>query len=236
MPELEDAYADAADPDYLREEAGLRATFRRTVRMIGAHVAPGRLLDAGCGPGLMLEEALATGWTAEGLEPSGWACEVARQRGLAVTRGTLDSVPMAEETYDAIAVCDVIEHLVDPAGFVAKARRATRTGGVIFVCTPNVESIAARVLRRWWWSVLPGHVCYFSPATLARLLETGGFTILRTGSHPKTFSLDYYAGRLSGYASPLGRIARWAARPIGGTQRLVTPDFHDRFFMLAGRR
>jgi hypothetical protein len=67
---LLDVYRDMADPEYLAEEAGRRATARRLLARLERHVKPGRLLEAGCGHGLLLDEARRRGWTVTGLEPS----------------------------------------------------------------------------------------------------------------------------------------------------------------------
>jgi SAM-dependent methyltransferase len=229
-------YEEAEDPEYLVEEQGLRATFRRNVIEIGRHrPPPGRLLDVGCGPGLLLEEAAALSWTASGLEPSAWAVEEAKRRGLDVRQGTTDTADLAPASFDVIVANDVIEHVPDPVAFGKQLHELLKPGGVVYLCTPDVSSLVARTLRRWWWSVLPGHLFYFSPATLARALEASGFRVLASGRHPKTFSLQYYAGRLVGYSEALARVVRLATKPFGGPHRLVSPNFHDRMAMIAVR-
>jgi SAM-dependent methyltransferase len=229
-------YEEAEDPEYLNEEPGLRETFRRNLLEIARHrPPPGRLLDVGCGPGLLLEEAVALGWTAVGVEPSAWAVEEGRRRGLEILQGTTDTVDLEARSFDVVVANDVVEHVPDPLAFGRRLHELLKPGGVVYLCTPDVSSAVARVLRRWWWSVLPGHLFYFSPTTLARVLETSGFRVLASGRHPKTFSLEYYAGRLVGYSESLGRVVRKATKPFGGPGRLVSPNFRDRMAMIAIR-
>jgi SAM-dependent methyltransferase len=233
---LEDPYEEAEDPEYLVEERGLRETFRRNLLDIARHrPPPGRLLDVGCGPGLLLEEAAALGWDAFGVEPSAWAVAEGRRRGLEVRQGTSDSAELAPGSFDVIVANDVIEHVPDPVAFCRRLHELLTPGGSLYLCTPDVGSVVARTLRRWWWSVLPGHLFYFSPQTLQRVLEMSGFRTVECSRHPKTFSLEYYAGRFIGYSDLLGRALRAATKPFGGPLRLVTPNFRDRMAVVAVR-
>lgn len=235
-PPAEAPYEDAADPDYLAEQPGLRATFRRTLERIEHHrQPPGRLIDVGCGPGLLVEEAAARGWDALGFELSAWAVEEARGRGLDVHRATLEEAELEPGSVDAAVLADVIEHVPDPLAEMRRLRDLMSPGGVVFCATPDVDSVLARILRRWWWSVLPGHLYLFSASTLGRLLREAGFEILGSGTHPKTFSVDYYLGRLVGYSPAVEKLARRGAARLGARDRLITPDLRDRVAILARR-
>jgi hypothetical protein len=57
--------------------------------------------------------------------------------------------------------------------------------------------------------------------------------VLETTTHPKTFSVDYYVGRLVGYSSVVSTVARRAVGVFGARERLITPDFRDRVAILA---
>jgi len=223
-------YEDAEDPEYLRELEGLRATFRRTLETIEHYrLPPGRLLDVGAGPGVLVEEAGARGWDAIGCELSSWAVDAARRPGVDVRMSTLADLDEPDGSFDAAALGDVIEHVPEPLQLMRRLHALLKPGGVVFLATPNVDSLVAKTLRRWWWSVLPGHIWLFSRTTLHRLVCDAGFEVVRTSTHPKTFSLAYYAGRLGGYNGVVGR----AARRLAGSRRLVTPDFRDRVAVVA---
>jgi hypothetical protein len=53
---------------------------------------------------------------------------------------------------------------------------------------------------------------------------------------PKTFSVAYYLGRVSGYSPALGRALVAAARTAHIGERAWTPDLRDRFEVVARRR
>ena len=229
-------YGDAEDPEYLSEERGNRQTFREILATIERYRSPpGRVLDAGCGPGLLLDEARARGWDTVGVEPSAWAVGVARERGLDVHEGTLESVDLPSATFDAVVAADVIEHVPDPVAFARRMSELLVPGGVAFIATPNVESLFAQVLRRWWWSVIPNHLWLFSPGTLHNVLRQANLEPIRTTTHAKTFSVEYYAGRFGGYSSALGSVTRAVGRAFGGRDRLIRPDLHDRMAVVARR-
>jgi hypothetical protein len=90
-------------------------------------------------------------------------------------------------------------------------------------------------MGRRWWSVIPTHVHYFTQNSIRVLLERHGYEVVEVTSQPKTFSVEYYLGRLGGYNDRLGRGVVGAARALGVADRLWTPDFGDRMLVLARR-
>ena len=76
---LGEVYGDAADPEYVDEVEGQRATARRDPRPARGARAAGRLLDLGCWVGFLMSEATQRGWTPTGVEPSAWASTYARE-------------------------------------------------------------------------------------------------------------------------------------------------------------
>lgn len=101
----------------------------------------GDVLEAGAGIGLTTK-ALATGsersWTC--LEPDAtMAAEIAARTDLplkpAIIVGTTDTLP-PEPTYDTIAYIDVLEHIEDDRGEMARAANLLRPGGHMVVLSP----------------------------------------------------------------------------------------------------
>src|SRR5580704_6884769 len=66
---VSEAYANAADPVSLREEAGQVETARRALARIEQRIAPGRLCDLGCWTGSFLVAGKERGWDPIGVEP-----------------------------------------------------------------------------------------------------------------------------------------------------------------------
>lgn len=229
------AYAATTDPELAEEEVGRRATAERALRRIEAVVGVGRLLDVGCWDGTLLAVACERGWAVEGIEPSRWAAAQARARGLVVHATDLDHAPVVGP-FDAVCACDVLEHLVDPAAAADRLRGLLRPGGVLYVTVPDAGSVVARLLGHRWWSVLPTHLHYFTRRSLRTLLARHGFTVHRMATHPKVFTVGYYAGRLERFLPAVGGLVAQAVALSGVADRLVAPDLRDRLEVLAVRR
>jgi SAM-dependent methyltransferase len=212
---LVDLYRAMADPAYLGEEAGRRATARRLLDRLERHVAPGRLLEAGCGHGLLLDEARARGWAVRGLEPSDAARRHARDAlGLDVRAEPLEAVdPAVDGPYDAVALVDVLEHLDDPVGAVRTCASLLAPAGALLVVTPDPASLTARVAGARWWGLLPAHAHLLPRRTLLALLSREGLEPLDDVGLRRTFSLRWWARGLGERAGVVGRVL--ARAPAG---------------------
>lgn len=230
---FESAYADVLDEASIREEDGQIATATRDLRRVARWTQPGQLLDVGSWTGSLLVAAERLGWEAVGIEPSDWACAYAERRGCRVRRGTLGSVSLDSEAFSAITLTDVLEHMVDPLGGVRTLISALEPGGVLLVTVPDAGSKLARMLGDRWWSVLPMHLHYFTRRSMSLLLFRGGFEILEIDTHPKVFSVDYYAGRVRAFVPVLGRLVPRLAEGLALADRPVAPDLRDRMLVVA---
>jgi len=233
---LDASYAEVAEAAYLEEERGQRATAARALERIERHVTGRRLCDLGCWVGFLVSEAERRGWEASGVEPSEYASALARERlGLEVQTGTLYSAELSGESFDAVVLGDVIEHLPAPAEALERIASLLVPGGVLYLALPDAGSRVACGLGANWWSVLPTHVQYFTRASMTRLLDRCGYRLEWMATAPKAFTVRYYAGRLEGYAGPVASVAVGAVERAGVADRLVWPDFRDRMALVARR-
>jgi len=138
----------------------------------------GSLLEIGCASGDILERMQAHGYhDVQGIELSLEACERAWQRGLKVFHGTLEEFE-TDQRFDLIFMSHVIEHVLDPVATVAKIASLLKPGGVLYIETPNVGSLDARLWRRSWGLIhYPRHLYLFDRSTVRRLLERGGLSV-----------------------------------------------------------
>ena len=116
---------------------------RMLAGMLRDFTGPAVVIDLGCGDGSALAVAAqhnpAHRFT--GIDGSGDALRSARALGLTVVRaGVAASLPVADGVADVVIMSELIEHLVDPDGAVAEARRVLRPGGTLVACAPNRDS------------------------------------------------------------------------------------------------
>jgi SAM-dependent methyltransferase len=233
---LESAYADASSEAYVDEEDGQRETARRILARIERQQPPGRLLDLGCWVGFLLAEAGQRGWEGVGIEPSSFASAYARERlGLDVRTEDLFTADLPPQSFDAVVLGDVIEHLVDPGAALDRIASLLAPGGVLTMMLPDAGSRLARRMGARWWSVIPTHVQYFTRGSMGRLLGRHGWDLLDIGSSPKAFTVRYYLERIGGYSQPVASGLVRGASAVGVAERMWAPDFGDRMIVIARR-
>ncbi len=162
----------------------IRSDAIRSLGKISKHVSTrGYLLDVGCGRGYFLDEARKLGWRTYGVDVSELVTDYARSKlHLTVFHSDIFSFK-SKQTFDLVTLNQVVEHFVNPERLLNKCSEFLTTGGLLYIATPNVESIGAKVLKDSFDHYLPPeHVSYFSQHTLIKLLKKLGFDIVYVGS------------------------------------------------------
>ena len=75
---------------------------------------------------------------------------------------------------DILVSWDVIEHMERPAVFFQNASRVLRSGGILFLSTPDVGSFLPRILGKQWHHYNKYHLSYFSQKTIVALAAQNG--------------------------------------------------------------
>jgi 2-polyprenyl-3-methyl-5-hydroxy-6-metoxy-1,4-benzoquinol methylase len=197
------------------EEAWRRLVLRDHVRFVAqalqASKAKGPLLDIGCGGGLFLGMMRERGSRVIGLDFSRDAASVAwRRQQVPAVVAEFASAPLRPGTFAAITMFHVMEHLYDPARYVAAARDLLAPDGRLIIQVPNAASWQCKLMGSAWNGMdVPRHLFDFRDADLEKLLERGGFEVVRR----KYFSLrDNPAGLASSIAPSLDPMARRVRR------------------------
>jgi SAM-dependent methyltransferase len=100
---------------------------------------PGRALEIGCAHGGFVALLRQAGFDASGLELSPTIVEFARRTfGVPVQQGPLEAQSLQAESFDVIALFDVLEHLQDPTSVMRRCRELLKPDGILLVQTPRV--------------------------------------------------------------------------------------------------
>jgi 2-polyprenyl-3-methyl-5-hydroxy-6-metoxy-1,4-benzoquinol methylase len=153
-------------------------------RFVTKHIKNGKLLDIGCAAGtFLLGMRDQGGWEVEGVEPSAGTAELARRHNLKVFTGTLEEARYADDSFDAVTMWDVLEHVHDPAGTIREIHRVLKPGGILLVRVPNLASWDARLFGDAWAGLdSPRHLFVFTPQTLRRTLQNQGMQVIEESS------------------------------------------------------
>lgn len=168
------------------------------------------------------------GFDAEGVEPSAWLCRQAAARGLTLHHGTLDQIALTN-AYDVITLVDVIEHVDAPIDLLRRATHLLAEGGCILIVTPDVDSMAARLLGWKWWHFRVAHIGYFSRRSLHHACERTGLAETASWRPNWYFEVGYVWERLLTY---LPRAWR-PALPRVLAARQISVNLRDSLAVLA---
>lgn len=135
-----------------------------------------RLLEIGCGSGEALILMQKRGWRVTGLDFDEGAVRNARSKDLDVHIGSLSSHVFASESFDAVVMSHVIEHVMSPGQLLRECRRIMKKEGILVSLTPNADSpMHARYGRHWRGIEAPRHLQIFTARSLNNLAKTTGY-------------------------------------------------------------
>jgi 2-polyprenyl-3-methyl-5-hydroxy-6-metoxy-1,4-benzoquinol methylase len=145
---------------------------------IKSRVPKGRILDIGCSIGSLLDTAKSLGYDPLGLELNEKAASYAEEHyGVRVMRKLLEDCHFPNNSFDAVSMVGVVEHLPRPVETLKEIIRILRPGGIFMGRCPNVQSLAAMILHGQFRSFTGrNHLSYFSPNTLKLLFTKAGFS------------------------------------------------------------
>lgn len=135
-----------------------------------------KILDVGCGNGFFLEAAREQGWEVYGTEYSEKAIEILKEKGIKSYKGKLEIRDFNEESFDVITSFEVLEHINNPQEEIKNFYYLLRNNGILYVTTPNFNSISRDLLKERWDIIgYPEHLTYYSKKTIHKLIKENGF-------------------------------------------------------------
>ena len=147
-----------------------------------------KILDIGCGAGYFLEEAKEHGWNTYGVEYSDEAINVCKGKGINII-DIEESYAIQIKDFDIIMFTEVIEHLSYPKIYLNLISDRIRHGGLLYITTPNFNSIS-RILTKNNWPLLnyPEHLSFYTVKTLKKELAGLNFKLVYVKTHGLSLS------------------------------------------------
>jgi 2-polyprenyl-3-methyl-5-hydroxy-6-metoxy-1,4-benzoquinol methylase len=140
------------------------------------------VLDIGCGRGVFLDLLRERGIQGEGVDIMLEAVEYCRSKGHVAYAGEAgEFLTDKVDRYDGILCSHVVEHedFERAMHLVGLCFRALTPGGILVIVTPNARDL--HVLGEVFW-LDPTHKRPYPPELLTSMLETAGYTKIRTAA------------------------------------------------------
>ncbi len=213
---------------YLEDKKYIRLTFKKRLAVINRLVPhKGKLLDIGCAYGIFLELAQEHGWNVTGIEIARHPYHyVKEQLKIPVYNQPLELIKFPSDSFDAISIFDVIEHLPNPKSTMAEINRILRPGGVLAITTPNIGSFSAKILGKNWEEVkrIREHIYFFSHDTLGKMLHGLDFKVLKKETAGRYFPLQSALNRGKVYNKPIFSALEKICRVFGLNEKIIYID------------
>ncbi|SRR6266436_1486400 len=143
----------------------------------------GHLLDVGCGSGLALQCMVELGWQVQGVDFDPEAVQISQKKGLEVHLGSLEDQVYPSDSFDAITMSHLIEHVHDPLSLLSECRRILKPGGLVVIVTPNSGSWGHQRFGAHWMHLdPPRHLHIFNEQCLRTLTGKAGFQLVSLSS------------------------------------------------------
>jgi SAM-dependent methyltransferase len=212
--------------DYDQEVQSLQATYGRALGWLQARSDRYEtLLEIGCGNGFFLQQALRQGWReARGVEPSEDAVAKAPpELDGAIVQDMMRSGLFAPESFDAVCLFQVLDHISDPLELLNECAAVLRPGGHILALNHNVTAWSARLLGERSPIVDIEHTYLYSPVTMRSLFAKASFVDARVRSVRNTYSLAYLAQLVPLPASIKSRLLSSMRSSVVGRIQVTVP-------------
>jgi SAM-dependent methyltransferase len=179
-----------------------------------------RVLDVGCGEGALGSALKSAGADrVVGIEKDPDAARVARDRLDELIEGDLTGpIPLAPEEFDYLIFADVLEHVSQPEGVLARLLPLLKPDGRVIVSVPNMRFylVLLRLIFDRWSYADAGvrdrtHLRIFTRRSLERMLAAHGLVLERLERNYRLFEDQSEVGRAGALAT---RIVQRTLAPV----------------------
>lgn len=197
-----------------------KSTFAYVLDQLPPLPRSSKLLDCGAATGFLLEIAKERGLEPYGIELSEFGANaIAEKFGKdRAFRGEIENATFPDAkagSFQAITMCDYIEHVRDPKRVLERARTLLAADGVIALTTPDTGSLTRRALGKGWSHYKVEHLYYFGRENITKLLGQAGFGNVEFKPLWKALNLKYIREQFERYPHPvLSQVARGLGKAL----------------------
>ncbi len=148
-------------------------------------------LDVGCGAGLFAEPLARLGADVLGIDPAPASIGVARRHAeetgarLAYRVATVEEIAAEPMRFDIVSAMEVVEHVANPARFVAEAASLLKPGGLFLASTLNrtlksfaLAIVGAEYVLRWLEPGTHRWERFVTPEELSAAVRAAGLKVM----------------------------------------------------------
>lgn len=144
------------------------------------------VLDAGCGAGDFLYALLSerSDVRATGVDLNRKLLNYSNDRlpHLPFSQVSVQELPFESSTFDVVVSNQVVEHLPSPEQFFAEAHRVLKPDGLLMFATPNLDSLAVKVLKDAWHGYRYDHIALKTGSEWRAACTAANFDVLEDGT------------------------------------------------------
>jgi ubiquinone/menaquinone biosynthesis C-methylase UbiE len=202
-----------------------------------------RALDVGCGSGALVAQLaeIVGAESAAGIDPSEPFVEATRARvpGARILVGSAESIPFADDEFDATLSQLVVNFLTDPDQGLREMSRVTRPGGTVAGCVWDYSE-GMTMLRTFWEAAatldperatprMESHTMQFSrPEELGELWKRAGLTEVEVSPIVAEASYDDFDDLWAPFPTGVGPAGAYAASLDAEAQAALRDEFARR--------
>ena len=146
------------------------------------------LLDVGCGEGWLMQIMSNRGWPVRGVDFSSTGIQqqnpkMAEHLDQGNVFEKLQTYTHADEKFDAIVLCNVLEHVADPEWLLELLKELVTSDGIVVLMVPDDFSalhdylIENKLISREFWLAYPDHLSYFNSQSMRNFLVDKGYEL-----------------------------------------------------------
>ncbi len=148
------------------------------------------ILDIGSGYGELVNYANENQWNALGVELSKEAVKIAEKFKINVKNININDNYFNQKKFSIIILTEVIEHLDNPNALVNNIIDLLHKDGILYITTPNFNSIDRYIMSSEWHVIHKEHINYFTKKSLNNyLLSFNKFDIIEKRSYNIIFEI-----------------------------------------------